>query len=85
MVKVKAKDDLSVIFEKGSKVKLEKKVEINPNIKLPLKKGDVVGIVKAVAGNNTYGQTEAVVECDVKKMTFGDSIKKVFGKWLNLK
>lgn len=83
-VKVVAKDDLSVIMEKGSKKNVEKKVEINKNINLPLHKGDKVGVVKVVEGQEICGNVDLVVNEDVAKCTVGDTIKKVFGRWLIL-
>lgn len=84
-VKVAAKDDLSVVFEKGSKVKPEKKLELSDKINLPLKKGDKIGTVKAVEGDKVYGQTDAIVTEDVKKITVFDSVKKSFRLWLNVR
>jgi serine-type D-Ala-D-Ala carboxypeptidase (penicillin-binding protein 5/6) len=85
LVKVKAKDDLSIVFEKGSKINAEKKLEISQDIKLPLKKGDKIGVIKAVEGTKVYGQVDAVVDQDVSKISIFDTVKKSFKMWLNIK
>jgi serine-type D-Ala-D-Ala carboxypeptidase (penicillin-binding protein 5/6) len=84
-VKVMAKDDLSIVFEKGAKINVEKKFEISQDIKLPLKKGDKIGVIKAVEGNKVYGQVDAIVDQNVEKVTILDTIAKSFKMWLNIK
>lgn len=85
LVKVKAKDDLSVVFEKGNKINAEKKLEISQDIKLPIKKGDKIGVIKAVEGTKVYGQVDAVVDQDINKISIFDTVKKSFKMWLNIK
>ncbi|EYE87759.1 D-alanyl-D-alanine carboxypeptidase [Fervidicella metallireducens AeB] len=80
-----AKDDINLIYEKGNKPNVQKRVEVFQDVKLPLKKGDVVGIVKVVDGEKILGKTELVIDRDVNKMSLADSIKKVVKNWLNLK
>lgn len=81
-VKVYAKDDLNAVFEKGTKKDLQKSLELSKNIKLPVKNGDVVGKVKVSDGSNDFGYVDAIVHEDIKKLTFGDVLKKVFGGWM---
>lgn len=83
-VKVIAKENLNIIVEKGNKPKLEKKIELFKDLKLPIKKGDTVGIVKAIDGENVYGQVEAVVDSDVEKMKFLDTLGKVIKSWVRV-
>jgi D-alanyl-D-alanine carboxypeptidase (penicillin-binding protein 5/6) len=84
-VKVTAKDDLSVIFERGNKAKIDKKVEIFKDVKLPLKKGDNVGIIKAVEGDKVYGKVDLIVEQDVNRINLSDTVKMSFKLWLKMK
>jgi serine-type D-Ala-D-Ala carboxypeptidase (penicillin-binding protein 5/6) len=80
-----AKDDLSIVTEKGTKINMEKQLELNKDLKLPIKKGDIVGNLKAVEGNKVYGTVPVVCDNDIVKMKVYDVIKKSFKTWLNLK
>lgn len=83
-VKVMAREDLNLVFEKGSKPKLEKKVELSKDIKLPVKKGDSIGIIKAVEGDKVYGEVEIIVDQDISKLTIFDMVGKSFRGWINV-
>lgn len=84
-IKVMAKNDLNVIIEKGSRVKLDKKVELYKNIKLPIKKGDTIGVIKAVDGNKVYAEVPAVAGENIRKTKLTDTLFKAFKSWLYLK
>jgi D-alanyl-D-alanine carboxypeptidase (penicillin-binding protein 5/6) len=79
-----AKEDLSVIFEKGNKVNIEKKFELKKDLKLPLKKGDVIGTIKAAEGDKIFNQIEVVTDSDARKISLLDSIGKGFRSWLKI-
>ena len=81
-VQVYAKDDLNAVFEKGTKANLQKSLELNKNIKLPVKKGDIVGKIKIYDGDKDYGFVDAVVHDDIRKLTFKDVLGKVFSGWV---
>lgn len=83
VIKAVTKDNINIVVEKGNKPNIEKRVEIFKDIKLPIKKGDVIGIIKVVDGENVYGQTEIVSDCDVEKMKFIDTLDKVIKSWTN--
>lgn len=85
LIKILAKEDLNVIYEKGSKGNIEKKVQINKELKLPLKKGDSIGTIDAVDGNKVLNKTDAVVDSDIKKINFFDSLGRGFKSWLRMK
>jgi D-alanyl-D-alanine carboxypeptidase (penicillin-binding protein 5/6) len=85
LVKILAKEDLNVIYEKGNKVNIEKKVQINSNLKLPLKKGDSIGFIEAVDGNKVLNKIDVIVDSNIKKINFFDSIGKAFKSWLKVK
>lgn len=85
LVKILAKEDLNVIYEKGNRGNIGKKVQINNNLKLPLKKGDSIGVIEAVDGEKVLSKIEAVVDSDIKKINFFDSIGKAFKSWLKVK
>ncbi|MCX7695516.1 MAG: D-alanyl-D-alanine carboxypeptidase [Caloramator sp.] len=83
-VKVVAKENLNIVVEKGNKPNIQKKIEIFKDLKLPINKGETVGVIKAVDGENVFGQVEAVVDCKVEKMKFIDTLNKVFKSFLNV-
>lgn len=83
-VTIRAAEELDVILEKGSKANVEKQVEIYKNIKLPLKAGDQIGVIRAVDGEKTYNEVKLVVDQPVKKMPFGYILKKSFRFLLNV-
>lgn len=85
LVKILAKEELNVIYEKGNKGNIEKRVKINNNLKLPLKKGDSIGVIEAVDGDKVLNKIEVVVDSDVKKINLFDSIGKAFKSWLKVK
>lgn len=83
-VKVMAKDDLNLVFEKGAKPKIEKKVEISKDLKLPIKKGDSIGVVRAVEGDKVYGEIDIVADQDITKINMFDTLGKCFRGWINV-
>lgn len=83
-INIVAKQDLNLIVEKGSRPQYEKKLELMKDIKLPLKKGDKIGVIKAIDGNSVLGEVDAVVDCDVKNMRLTDFMKKVFKEWIKV-
>lgn len=85
LVKVLAKEDLNVVFEKGSKGNIEKRVQINDNLRLPLKKGESIGFIEAVDGDKVLNKIDIVADSDINKINFFDSIGKVFKSWLRVK
>lgn len=80
-----AKQDLNIVIEKGTKVSVEKKLELNKNLTLPIKKGDIIGTLKAVDKEKEYGETPVIAENDIVKMKFYDTFKKSFKLWFNIK
>ena len=77
-ITIRAAEELDVILEKGTKANLEKRIELYNNVKLPLKAGDQIGVIKAVDGDKTYSEVKLVVDGPVKKMSFGYILKKSF-------
>ncbi len=84
-VKILSKDDLNVIYEKGSKGNIVKRVRINKNLKLPLKKGDTIGFIEALEGDKVLNKIEVVADSDIRKINLLDSIGKAFKYWLRVK
>ncbi|KMT21368.1 D-alanyl-D-alanine carboxypeptidase family protein [Clostridium cylindrosporum] len=84
-VKVVAKNDLVAVMEKGNKSKIEKVIEIDQNLKLPLKKGDKIGKVTATSGSEKYGSVDLILDCNIEKTGYFDTLKGSLKIWLNIK
>ncbi|MCX7904582.1 MAG: D-alanyl-D-alanine carboxypeptidase [Caloramator sp.] len=84
-VRLIANEDLRILLEKGTKINYETKIELFKDLKLPIKKGDAVGIIKAVEGEKVYAQAQVIVDQDIKKATYFDLLEKMFKTYLNLR
>lgn len=84
-VNIITKGDFNIIIEKGAKVKIEKKLELNNDLKLPIRAGEIVGSLKAYEGNTLYGEIPVVIDKDIEKVKFFDILKKAFRLWTNVK
>jgi len=84
-VRLIANEDLKILLEKGTKINYETKIELFKDLKLPIKKGDAVGIIKAVEGEKVYAQAQVVVDQDINKATYFDLLEKMFKIYLNLR
>lgn len=85
VVKAITKDDLIAIVDKTNKPKIDKVVNINKDIKLPLKKGDKIGTVTATDGKENYGTVDIVLDSDIAKQGYLDILTNSFKLWLNIK
>lgn len=84
-VRLIANEDLKILLEKGTKINYETKIELFKDLKLPIKKGDAVGIIKAVEGEKVYAQAQVIVDQDINKATYFDLLEKMFKIYLNLR
>lgn len=78
LVDAEYENDFVLTVKKGEKADIKTKVEIQENLKAPIKKGDKIGKVFVVKDGLVVGEVNIVAKQDVKKATFGDAIKKVF-------
>ncbi|MEG0004569.1 MAG: D-alanyl-D-alanine carboxypeptidase family protein [Clostridium sp.] len=85
IVKAIASEDLVALTEKGKKINITTKIELNKDMKLPLKKGDKIGKVVAVDGSEIYGSVDLIIDQNVEKAGYLDMLKGSFKSWLNLK
>ena len=60
----------TAFVKKGSEKEAKKKVNIDKNLKLPLTKGDKVGVLEVYAGEECLGSCDLVCDRDVKKADF---------------
>lgn len=81
-VTLRAQDDLNTVSEKGKAPKIEMKVNINNSLKLPIKKGSVVGNIEARDGDIVYGKANVITDTDITKMSYTYMLNKVVKKFL---
>ncbi len=76
VVKIVPKKDVSILVEKGEeKNALNYEIELN-KLKLPIKKGETVGILKLKDGNKVISKVELTVKKDVKKASIIELYKR---------
>ena len=67
-VEVVLEEEISLLNEKGSNIEYDKKIDIDKDIKAPLKKGDKVGeSIYTDSDGNVVGKANIVVKEDVKR------------------
>ena len=81
-VKIVPTTDLSVLVENGeSKKGLNYEMELR-KLKLPIKKGEIIGVLKLKDGNKVISKANLTVKDDVKKASilqlYKRSLSKVF-------
>ena len=72
-----AKDNLSLLIKKGENKDFTKKVEINEDIKLPIKKNTELGTVKVYRGKELVGETKVINSEDINKASYLQLLKRV--------
>ena len=86
------KDKVNLVYDR-SVGKMTKKnetdnidtvVEIKEEVIAPVNKGEVIGKVKFVRGDETIGEVNLIAEAEVKKQSFGNMVIEVYKKWFNL-
>ena len=76
VVKIVPKKDVSILVEKGEeKNALNYEIELN-KLKLPITKGETVGILKLTDGNKVISKVELTVKKDVKKASIIELYKR---------
>ncbi len=76
-IEIEYSNDFYNLTKKGEKGEYKTKIEINENLKAPLKQGDVVGKVYVVKDGVVIGEVNIVSKNDVSKSTYKDSLNKV--------
>lgn len=65
-----AEESIGLTVQKGNKNKVKKKIEIDKNIKLPIKKGDRIGMIAVYEGNEKSAEYALVSDRDVARAGF---------------
>ncbi len=75
------KNNISALVDKKIK-STERNIVLNENIKAPLKKGDVIGMLEFVNGDKIVAKTELIAENDVPKKSFFGVVASFFQSFL---
>lgn len=67
----------SLLTEKGNST-VETRFEVEPNVKAPIKKGDIVGVVRYYINGTEVGNIPITVAEDVEKMDFATMFSKIW-------
>lgn len=80
-VKIASKENIFVLSKKGSDDDITTKVELNSDLKAPLKKGDKVGRIFVMRNSEVVGECDIVSMDDVKVSSIMDNITKIAENW----
>ena len=80
-VKIASKENIFVLSKKGSDDDITTKVELNSDLKAPLKKGDKVGRIFVMRNSEVVGESDIVSMDDVEVSSIMDNITKIAENW----
>ncbi len=80
-VKIASKENIFVLSKKGSDDDITTKVELNSDLKAPLKKGDKVGRIFVMRNSEVVGESDIVSMDDVEASSIMDNITKIAENW----
>ncbi|MBQ6631403.1 MAG: D-alanyl-D-alanine carboxypeptidase [Romboutsia sp.] len=77
-----AKDDLSVLVKKGGNKDFNRKVKLNENPILPIKKGTSLGYIEVYQGKTLVGKVDLVNTKDIQKASYLQMLQRVIDEML---
>ena len=77
-----AKEDLSVIIKKGGKRDFTRKIKVNQNPIIPIKKGTNLGYVEIYQGKTLVGKVDLVNTKDIQKASYLKMLQRVIDEML---
>ena len=80
-VKIASKENIFVLSKKGSDDDITTKVELNSDLKAPLKKGDKVGRIFVMRNSEVVAECDVVSMDDVEVSSIMDNITKIAENW----
>lgn len=72
-----AKNDLGILIKKGESKVFTKKVDVDKNLNLPIKKGTTLGKVKIYRGDKLIGEVNLVSSRDIDKASYLQMLKRL--------
>lgn len=76
-VNLVAKEDLTVLIKKGGNRDFTKKVKVNENPTIPIKKGTALGQVEVYQGDKLVGKVDLVNTKDINKASYLQMLQRV--------
>lgn len=76
-VNLVAKEDLTVLIKKGGNRDFTKKVKVNENPEIPIKKGTVLGQVEVYQGDKLVGKVDLVNTKEINKASYLQMLQRV--------
>ena len=73
-----------VVVKKGDENKIVQNLSVEKAIQAPVMKGQKLGEITFSLDNETIASIDIVSEKSVEKETYGQILKYVYGKWLNI-
>ena len=77
-----AKEDLSVLIKKGGNKDFTRKVKVNENPTIPIKKGTSLGYVEIYQGKTLVGKVDLVNTKDIQKASYLKMLQRVIDQML---
>ena len=81
-VNLVAKDDLSVLIKKGGNKDFTRKIKLNENPEVPIKKGTALGYVEVYQGKTLVGKVDLVNTKDIQKASYLQMLQRVIDEML---
>lgn len=78
------KDDVKLLLEKGEKGKIERHVNIQPNLEAPLKAGQKIGEVTYSLSGAELGKAELVAANDIQRASFLRLFFRMVMEWFGM-
>ncbi len=76
-VDIVCKDDLNLLIKKGENKYFTKKININKDIKLPIKKGDTIGKLEVYQKDKLVGSVELISTKDINKAGYFKMLERI--------
>ena len=77
-----AKEDLSVLIKKGGNKDFTRKIKVNENPTIPIKKGTSLGYVEVYQGKTLVGKVDLVNTKDIQKASYLQMLQRVIDEML---
>ena len=81
-VNLVAKDDLSILIKKDGNKDFTRKIKLNENPAVPIKKGTALGYVEVYQGKTLVGKVDLVNTKDIQKASYLQMLQRVIDEML---
>ena len=81
-VNLVAKDDLSILIKKDGNKDFTRKIKLNENPTVPIKKGTALGYVEVYQGKTLVGKVDLVNTKDIQKASYLQMLQRVIDEML---